>query len=122
MFLRVNFLQNLDNIGYPSNLRKIAIANGSGNASGQRNDNGTIFNPTDRIVNLRHRSLTVDVDGNSCALPNISPNSMIFEGNIDVFFLIAWAPDDRSRIIRVSGTDPYDNAPGGTTNTMGKME
>ena len=119
--VRSAFEQNLHNIGYPSKLRKIAIANGSGNAYGQRKDNGTIFNPTDQIVKWRHRSFAVDIDGNSWAVPNISPHTKIFDGNIDIVWFAFWQPNDKSMTVHVSGTYPYDNSPGGTTNTMGEM-
>jgi hypothetical protein len=119
--LRVNFVQNLNNIGYPSHLRKIAIANGSGNAYGQRKNNKTIFNPGDQIINWRHRSLGVDIDGYSWAVPDINPSTKIFDGNIDIIWLAFWKPDDKSLTVRVSGTHPYDNAPGGTAETMGEM-
>lgn len=119
--LRENFVQNLNNVGYPSKLRKIAIANGAGNAYGQRKNNGTIFNPTDQIVNWRYRSFQVDIDGNSWAIPNISPNTKIFDGMIDIVWFAFWEPNDKSMTVNVSGTDPYDNAPGGTTNTMQEM-
>ncbi|MCL2327071.1 MAG: T9SS type A sorting domain-containing protein [Bacteroidetes bacterium] len=119
--LRASFVQNLNNVGYPSNLRKIAIANGSGNAYGQRRNDGTIFNSTDQIVNWRYRSFRVDIDGNSWAVPNISPYTKIFDGNIDIVWFAFWKPNDKSMTVHVSGTYPYDNAPGGTTNTMEEM-
>ena len=118
---RVAFEQSLNNIGYPSKLRKIAIANGSGNAYGQRKDNGTIFNPTDQIVKWTHRHWKVDIDGNSWAVPNISPYTKIFDGMIDIVWFAFWEPNDKSMTVHISGTYPYDNSPGGTTNTMGEM-
>jgi hypothetical protein len=63
----------------------------------------------------------VDIDGNSWAVPNISPHTKIFDGNIDIVWFAFWESNDKSMTVHVSGTYPYDNAPGGTTNTMGEM-
>jgi len=120
--LRTNFLNNMNALGYPSKLRKIAIANGAGNAYGQRKDNGTLFNPTDQIINWQYRSFIVDIDGNSWAVPNYSPLTTIFDGNIDVLWVVElFSSDEGSLNVQVSGTSPYDNAPGGTNNTMEQM-
>jgi hypothetical protein len=119
---RENFIQNLNNIGYPSNLRKIAIANGAGNAYAQRKDNGIIFNPTDQIINWRYRHWDVDIDGNSWALPDYSPSTKIFYGNINiVWYAELFVSGDQSLEVTISGTKPYDNAPGGFNPTAGQI-
>jgi hypothetical protein len=117
---RVSFLQNINNLGYPTNLRKIAIANGAGNAYGQRDDNGNIFNPTDQIVNWNWKGALdfLQIVGNAWALPDISPLTKIFDGSIKII----WFIPTKSLTVKVSGSEPYDNAPGGTTDTAGQMK
>jgi len=117
---RIEFLQNLNAMGYPTKLRKIAIANGSGNAYSQHKDDGTLFNPTDQIISWRDRNFwTVDIDGNSWAVPNMTPKTTIFYGNIEMTWLAhvyKWDFTDGSLTVTMENSYPYDNAPGGTTN------
>lgn len=117
---RTAFLQNLNSLGYPSNLRKIAIANGAGNAYGQRKNDGTAFCPGDQIINWYYRNFwTVDIDGNSWAVPNVSPSTTIFYGDIErswLAHLYQWNFSDDTLTINIEGTYPYDNAPGGTSD------
>lgn len=117
---RIDFLHNLNAIGYPQKLRKIAIANGAGNAFGQLKDNGSVFNPTDQIIYWRYRNFwTVDIDGNSWAVPNISPKTAIFYGDIELSWIAhiyQWVFTDGSLTVTMENSYPYDNAPGGTTD------
>jgi hypothetical protein len=124
---RIQFLQNLNNLGYPTNLRKIAIANGAGNTYGQRKDNGTVFNPTDQIITWNYYDrLTLDLKGNSWAVPNISPKTTIFDGKIDLTWIGHtgnalihgnWSFTDHSMEVTMENSYPYDNAPGGFNPT-----
>jgi hypothetical protein len=118
---RIEFLQNLNAMGYPTQLRKIAIANGSGNAYGQNKNDGTAFNPTDQIISWCYRNFwKVDIDGNSWAVPNMTPNTTIFYGNIEMTLfahVYNWDFTDGSLTVTMENSYPYDNAPGGTSNS-----
>lgn len=117
---RIEFLQNLNALGYPNKLRKIAIANGAGNAYSQRKDDGSALNPTNQIIGWRYRDFwTVDIDGNSYALPNISPNTTIFYGDVEMSWIahvVKWDFSDGSLTVNMENSHPYDNAPGGTSD------
>ena len=93
------------------NLRKVAIINGSGTAQDQGYDAG------DQIIQF-------DVDGgylfhykgNVWAVPD-GNSQMIFDG---IYYVIGGTNDNEQ--VTVSGTKPYDNAPGGYASTMKEME
>lgn len=118
--LRLDFERNLYSMGFPNKLRKIAIANGAGNAFLQRKNDNSIFYPQEQIINWRYRNWwTVDIDGNSYALSD-GPKSTIFYGNIDLTWLGhigSWDFYDHKMTATMEGSLPYDNAPGGTTNS-----
>jgi len=95
--------------GYPASPRLVAIGNGSGSRATQG------FNPGAQIIQWEYRSFFVDFTGNVWAVPNGS-SQLIFDGLIDFILL----PADRSQVV-VSGTLPYDNAPGGWRDTMAQL-
>ncbi len=100
--LRESFYSELSSIGYPGNLRKIAIANGSGNAAGQS------FNAGDKIISYYYTSWKVDILGDAWAIPNNLPVKKIFHGEIDP---IGTGCDSSAKFFQ--STNPYDSAPGG---------
>lgn len=97
--------------GYPMNLRKVAIANGSGHMVDQG------FAPGEQIILYEYNSLLVDIIGNVWAVPD-GTNHIIFDGLIDRFWPL---PDDQMTVY-VEGTRPYDSAPGGTRASMAQMD
>jgi hypothetical protein len=120
--VRTEFIQNLDGLGFPTKLRKIAIANGAGNAYGQRNNKGNTLDPGDKILSLNFINTFVDFVGNSWAVPNISSKTKIFEGVIMTWLILGFPiPVSEVWNIYASNTFPYDNAPGGTFNTTGQI-
>jgi hypothetical protein len=109
--LRTQFLAELASMGdWPSALRKVAIANGSGARTGQG------FNPADQIIRWEYTSFLVDITGDVWAVPDAT-SSLIFHGLIDFILL----PPEETHVT-VSGTRPYDNAPGGWRATMAEMD
>ena len=96
--------------GYPAGVRNVAIANGSGSGADQG------FAPGDQIIDYEYTSFLVDITGNVWAVPDVSSH-MIFDGLIDI---ILTQPDEMA--VTVSGTLPYDNAPGGRRNSMAQMD
>jgi hypothetical protein len=109
--LRTVFLSDLAALGqYPVVPRKVAIANGSGD----RDDQG--FAPGDQIVSYEYQSLLVDVIGNIWAVPD-GDDRLIFHGLLDFLLL---PPDEI--LVSVSGTLPYDGAPGGFRGSMAQMD
>ncbi|MEA2015038.1 MAG: hypothetical protein U9N38_07045, partial [Thermodesulfobacteriota bacterium] len=104
------FINELNDLGgYPKNLRKVAIANGSGYGL------GLAFNPGDQLIEYEYSGwvdygftrIFVEITGNVWAVPYDTPETMIFEGQV---------LEDNS-IIDVAGTRPFDNAPGGKRAT-----
>ncbi len=117
--LKSDLLNDLASMGnYPSasGLRNVAVANGSGagSAGGQLGNNDVPLNPGDQIIEWNYWSLFVAIDGNAWAVPDESPETRIFEGDVDQLWPF---PDDHLEVF-VSGTQPYDNAPGGKRDTQ----
>jgi hypothetical protein len=109
--LRTQFLAELATMGdWPSQVRKVAIANGSGARTGQG------FNPGDPIIRWEYTSFLVDITGNVWAVPDAASH-LIFHGLIDFILL----PPDET-YVTVAGTRPYDNAPGGSRSTMAELD
>ncbi len=109
--LRAGLVADLAAVGgYPSATRKVAIANGSG----ARIDQGFIAG--DQIIQWEYGSFLVDITGNVWAVPDASSH-LVFHGVIDFILL---PPDERA--VTVSGTRPFDNAPGGSRASMAQMD
>mgnify|MGYP001813377118 FL=1 len=94
---------------YPQNLRKVAIANGSGNMLGQG------FGPGDQIIQYEHEDPLTTITGNVWAVPDGDAQT-IFDGYIRIIIL------PTSMTVNVSGTKPYDSAPGGWRGSMADMD
>ncbi|MBD3162762.1 MAG: T9SS type A sorting domain-containing protein [Candidatus Eisenbacteria bacterium] len=109
--LRGALLADLAAIGdYPTAMRKVTIANGSGSGLDQGYAAGT------QIIEWEYESFLIDVTGNCWAVPD-GPETVIFHGLIDPIFLPA-----EEQTVAVSGTWPYDNAPGGWRDSMTDMD
>jgi hypothetical protein len=110
--LRAQLLADFATLGdYPSATRRVAIANGSGAGLGQT------FAAAEQIVRYEYTSFLVDLTGNVWAVPD-GGSATIFHGIVDYFF----PPPDEVMMVTVSGTQPYDNAPGGTRSSMADMD
>ncbi len=108
--LRATFLSDLAAAGnLPTQLRRVAIANGSGLGVGQG------FLPGAQIVQWNYSSLFVNITGNVWAVAD-GGSQKIFDGRLRIIF-----PDTR-QAVTVSGTRPYDNAPGGSRASMAQMD
>lgn len=108
--LRSALLNDLAAVGgYPAIPRKVAIANGSGG----RQDQG--FAPGDQIIQWEYSSFLVSFTGNSWAVPS-GASRTIFHGLIEYFYI----PWDEATVT-VSGTLPYDGAPGGWRDSMAQL-
>ncbi|UCG53221.1 MAG: T9SS type A sorting domain-containing protein [Candidatus Latescibacterota bacterium] len=109
--LRAGLIADFTSIGeYPINVRKTAIANGSGSQTDQG------FAAGDQIIDYEYNSLFVDITGNVWAVPD-GASHIIFDGLIDIIFV----PREEMSVT-VSGTLPYDNAPGGSRASMAQMD
>ena len=95
--------------GYPSGPRRVAFANGSGYQAGQG------FLPGDQIIDYEYTSLFISIVGNVWAVPDVASGT-IFDGLIRII-----VPTD-DLTVTVSGTSPFDNAPGGRRNSMAQMD
>jgi pimeloyl-ACP methyl ester carboxylesterase len=110
--LRAEFMADLAQIGsYPSQVRKVAVANGSSTMQGSG------FNPGDQLILYEYESILVDIIGNVWALHN-AQSQLIFDGAIDLI----WPLPDRFLSVTVEATWPWDNAPGGLTSSMQAMD
>jgi hypothetical protein len=109
--LRDQLLADLAGVGnYPNAPRRVAIANGSGTQMDQG------FAPGDSLIVWEYQSFLVDIIGDVWAVPSGSSHR-IFHGLIDP---IIGSPDEQ--IVTVSGTSPYDNAPGGYRDSMAQLD
>ena len=109
--LRGTFETELAGLGdYPAQPRVVALSNGSGTGANQG------FAAAAQIIFYEYNSFLVDVRGNVWAVPNGGP-AQIFQGLIDPIFL----PADVMNVT-VSGTLPWDSAPGGSRNSMAQMD
>jgi hypothetical protein len=110
--LRAAFLADLADVGsYPTNVRRVAVANGSGQGQHQG------FAPGTQLIDYEYTSLLVDITGNVWAVPDGGPSLPIFAGLIDFILL----PADELTV-SATGTLPYDSAPGGYRGTMAQMD
>lgn len=96
---------------YPALPRKVAVANGSGYMGGQS------FGAGEQIIFYEYYSFLVDIIGNVWAVPD-GGGQIIFNGAINRIWPL---PDDYLQVY-VSGTRPYDSAPGGTRASMAQMD
>jgi hypothetical protein len=109
--LRAAFDAELGGLGdFPSTTRNVAMANGSSTMADQG------FNPGDQIILWEYDSFLVDVRGNVWAVPD-GGTTQILQAELDVILL----PADVLNVT-VSGTSPYDNAPGGWRSSMAQMD
>jgi hypothetical protein len=108
--LRTTFAAELDAFGYPAQTRNVAMCNGSATMQTQG------FAAGDQIIQWEYNSFLVDVRGNVWSVPDGGP-TQILEALIDPILV---SPDVLD--VTVSGTAPYDNAPGGWRNSMAQMD
>jgi hypothetical protein len=109
--LRADLEADLETLGgYPANLRKVAVANGSGSQADQG------FAPGDQIIFYEYSSFLVDIIGN-CWAVSAGAIQQIFDGVIDIILL----PREEMQV-SVTGTMPYDNATGGYRGSMAQMD
>lgn len=96
--------------GYPVQPRRVAIANGSGTALDQG------YAPGAQLLDWEYDSFLVDIRGNVWAVSD-GPAQRVFQGLIDPILLPATQKD-----VTVSGTDPFDNAPGGSRASLAQAD
>ncbi len=105
-------LNDLAQIGnFPALPRTVAVANGSGDQTGEA------FNPGDQLIRWEYTSFLLDITGNVWALPNAAAHN-IFYGEWNMI----WPFPDRYQTVTLQPTQPWDNAPGGWKNTMAVMD
>ncbi len=108
--LRATFTGELAALGnYPVQPRIVALSNGSKTMQNQG------FNAGAQIIQYNYNILFVVVRGNVWAVPN-GTLTKIFDGANQQFF------SGPTQIVNVSGTLPWDNAPGGSRNSMAQMD
>lgn len=109
--LRGTFATDLAAIGnWPTQPRLVAIANGSDNATGEP------FAAGAQIIQWNYSDLVAGITGNVWAVPNAT-STKIFDGKTRVLFITT-----ASQTVTVSGTQPYDNAPGGYRGSMAQLD
>jgi hypothetical protein len=108
--LRGTFAADLAAVGnWPTQPRLVAIANGSDNGTGQG------FAPGAQIIQWSYSDLFVAITGNIWAVPSVT-STKIFDGRLRILF------STTSQAVTVSGTQPYDNAPGGSRASMTELD
>jgi hypothetical protein len=95
--------------GWPTQPRRVAVANGSG--AGQ--DQG--FAPGAQLIRYEYSSLFVALTGDVWAVPE-QVSGTIFRGSLRILF------STTSQTVAVSGTLPWDGAPGGSRASMTQLD
>jgi len=95
--------------GYPALTRRVAMSNGSGTMVNQG------FNAGDQLIQYVYSSAFVAITGNVWAVPNISSRK-IFDGSIRIIL------STTSQAVTVSGTQPWDGAPGGWRASLAELD
>lgn len=109
--LRATLLSNFAQIGnYPNLPRKVAVANGSGNMQNSG------FNPGDQLIRYEYSNIFVSITGDVWALSNAA-SQQVFNGLIRIFPFT-----NNHESVTVQPTWPWDNAPGGTRNSMYQLD
>ncbi len=110
--LRAGFESELAGLGdYPSQPRVVALSNGSGIGANQG------FAAGAQIIQYAYNLIFfATIRGHVWAVPN-GGALKIFDGLIQVIF-----QPTQSLVVNVSGTLPWDNAPGGSRNSMAQMD
>ena len=109
--LRAGFDADLAAVGgYPKQPRLVAFANGSGLGQDQGYGAGA------QLIQYSYSNFLVLILGNVWAVPNGGPTK-IFDGRIRILFV-----SDTQRAVTVSGTLPYDSAPGGWRASMAQLD
>jgi len=108
--LLASFNADLASLGnWPVDPRLSTVINGSGNMENQGFDAG------DQIIEWRYRGLLVDIDGDVWSVPD-GGSQVIFDGLIDIILL-----PQETETLTISGTLPWDSAPGGNRATMDQL-
>jgi hypothetical protein len=108
--LRADFLADLAAVGdWPSQPRLVAVANGSGTGVNQGYPAGA------QVIDYEFSNILATIRGNVWAVPDTTAQ-MIFDGQIRILL------QTTTLQVTVSGTGPYDNAPGGFRNTLADMD
>jgi hypothetical protein len=109
--LRAAFTGELAGLGdFPTQTRLVALSNGSGIGTNQG------FSAGAQIINYATNIIIINVRGHVWAVPDGGPLK-IFDGLYQQIF-----QPPQSLIVTVSGTLPWDNAPGGSRNSMAQMD
>lgn len=109
--LRADFESDLAAVGdFPAQPRLVAVANGSGNSTGQG------FAAGAQIIQYEYNIGIAAVTGNCWAVPD-GAGAVIFDGLYFILF-----SQNRSKTVTLSTGAPFDNAPGGSRNTMAQMD
>ncbi len=96
--------------GYPALPRLVAFSNGAGNGVGQGYSAGA------QLVDYDFSNVLVTIRGDIWGVPAAGPGT-IFEGRLRIFLV-----SDVQRTVIVTGTKPYDHAPGGWRASMAQLD
>jgi len=105
--LRADFLSDIAALGqYPASPRMVSIINGSSTQLDQGYAAGA------QVIEWEYDTFLIDIIGNIWSVPDAG-SQVIMHGLIAILGF----PTDEA-IVTVSGSDPYDSAPGGNRNSM----
>ena len=109
--LKAQFDADLAAVGsWPSLPRLVAFSNGSGQGQDQGYPAGA------QLIQYSYSNFIVTILGHVWAVPDGGP-ATVFDGRIRIVFV-----SDTRRTVTVSGTLPYDNAPGGWRASMAQLD
>jgi hypothetical protein len=109
--LRATLLSELAGMGgYPAQPRRVAFADGAGDGEGQGYPSGA------QLIEYGYNNGFILINGDVWAVPD-GGSGMIFDGRFRIVFFT-----DQQRQVTVSGTRPYDDAPGGWRASMAQLD
>ncbi len=109
--LHTLFIQELDSLGMPENLRTVAVSNGSASGATQG------FSPGEQIIDYYYWSFLVEIRGDVYAVQNTS-SQLVLDGLMDLLFPLP----DSDQTVTVHSAEPIDAAPGGYRMSMHQMD
>ncbi len=108
--LRAPMLADFASAGnWPTLPRLVAIANGASTGATQG------FAPGAQLIRYEFSNILTSITGNVWAVPNAT-NTQIFRGSIRILF------STTSQNVSVSGSTPWDGAPGGWRGSMAQLD
>jgi len=105
-----SFYSELNSMGYPQNVRNVAMSNGRADGVGQP------YSPGAQVIKYEYSAFLINIKGNVWSVMNNASNK-IMDGRLYVFPVM-----NKTQSVTVFSSKPYDTAPGGDRATFSDMD